>query len=291
MQSAEILNSTRKPPWLKRPIAFQGKQETVRRRLAESGLHTVCHEARCPNRSECFARGTMTFLVMGPVCTRACRFCSVSQGSAYPLDYNEIGRVVETVRKMNLHHVVVTSVTRDDLPDGGAGFFADLVTSFRHALPEVVVELLIPDLKGEIRSLSKVFGSRPDILNHNVETVPSLYPSIRPQADYDRSLAVLSSAVKTGLVAKSGIMVGLGETPEEVDAVLDDLRKAGCSIVTIGQYLQPTPQQIEVKQYVSPQMFGEYERYGREKGIKCVIAGPFVRSSYKAADIMSRLAQ
>ena len=279
----------RKPFWLRRPIAFQGKQHQVNQQIDASGLHTVCKEARCPNRSECFARGTATFLVMGSVCTRGCAFCSVDKGIADSLDWSEIDRVVDAARTMKLCHVVVTSVTRDDLPDGGASFFRALVGAFRSALPEVTIELLIPDLKGDAGALEMVFSSRPDILNHNVETVPSLYSSIRPQAAYYRSLEVLRSAAGAGLVTKSGLMVGMGESPREIFDVLDDLHQCGCSIVTIGQYLQPSPRQTAVIEYVSLEQFDAYRVYGEQKGIARVSAGPFVRSSYHAAGIIEAL--
>jgi lipoyl synthase len=279
----------RKPGWLKRPIAFQGKQQQVQEQIAAAGLHTVCREARCPNRSECFARGTATFLVMGAVCTRGCIFCSVGKGAPASLDWSEIDRIVDAAGSMKLGHVVITSVTRDDLPDGGASFLATLVEAFRSALPAVTVELLIPDLGGSEDALAVVFKSRPAVLNHNVETVPSLYPVIRPQADYRRSLAVLRQSAAAGLVTKSGLMVGLGEKPEEIQAVLDDLHTCGCAIVTIGQYLQPSPEQTAVVTYVSPEQFKTYQEYGEKKGVFRVVSGPFVRSSYNAAEVVDSL--
>ena len=279
----------RKPSWLKRPIAFQGKQQHVREQLAQSGLHTVCREAKCPNRSECFARGTATFLVMGTVCTRGCTFCSVDKGSPGTLDMSEIDRIVTAAGSMNLTHVVITSVTRDDLSDGGGAFFAALVAAFRTALPRVSVELLIPDLGGDEQSLETVFNSKPSVLNHNVETVPSLYTAIRPQADYHRSLEVLRRSAAAGLVTKSGLMVGLGESPKEICSTLDDLNACGCSIVTIGQYLQPTPQQVPVREYVSLDQFSAYKHYGERIGITRVVSGPFVRSSYNAAEVVQSL--
>ena len=279
----------RKPSWLKRPIAFQGKQHHVQEQIADSGLHTVCREARCPNRSECFARGTATFLVMGTVCTRGCTFCSVDKGVPGTLDTTEIDRIVSAAENMALTHVVITSVTRDDLPDGGAAFFAALVGAFRSALPQVSVELLIPDLRGNAEALGTVFDSRPSVLNHNVETVPSLYSAIRPQADYHRSLDVLRRSAAAGLLTKSGLMVGLGENPDEICSVLDDLNACGCSIVTIGQYLQPTPQQTPVREYVSLDQFSAYAKYGESTGITRVLSGPFVRSSYNAAEVVRSL--
>ncbi|MBN1309483.1 MAG: lipoyl synthase [Chitinispirillaceae bacterium] len=277
--------SPRKPPWLKRPAAFRGKQGEVRRLLAALELHTICSEARCPNRSECYAQGTAAFLVMGPVCTRHCTFCSVMKGTPAPLSMDEINRVSKAVDTMKLRHAVITSVTRDDLSDGGASFFAELVAAFRRDRPGVIVELLIPDLKGDSAALATVFRSRPDILNHNVETVPSLYGKIRPQADYHRSLFVLQSASQSGLVTKSGLMVGLGESPHEVFSVLDDLKTCGCRVVTIGQYLQPSSHHTPVKAFITPQQFEAYAAYGEKAGISKVFAGPFVRSSYHASAI------
>jgi len=279
----------RKPVWLKRPMAHSGKQRRVIENLTACGLHTVCSEAKCPNRGECFSRGTATFLVMGRVCTRRCAFCSISKGTVEPLDMTEIGRVVSSIRSMKIRHAVITSVTRDDIPDGGAQFFAQMVAALRRELPDVTVELLIPDLQGDPRSLSVVFDSRPDILNHNVETVPSLYGRIRPQADYERSLCLLRSANSAGLRAKSGIMVGLGESFEEVCKVLDDLESCGCRVVTIGQYLQPSPQQIPVEEYIEPERFRAYAEYGERHGSMRVVAGPFVRSSYRAAEILREI--
>jgi lipoic acid synthetase len=285
-------NSTdtlRKPQWLKRKMAFQGKQAEVDRFIADFGLHTVCKEARCPNRGECFSRGTATFLVMGAVCTRHCAFCSVQKGQTAPLDWDEIARVVDAAKKMNLRHAVITSVTRDDLPDGGALFFAELVDAFRRSLPGVTVELLIPDLQGDVRALETVFASRPDVLNHNVETVPSLYATMRPQADYQRSLELIGHAAKYGLVAKSGIMVGLGETVKEVALVMDDLRRHNCTVLTIGQYLQPTGGQAPVQQYVTPEQFELYRNTGLEMGFTGILSGPFVRSSYRAAESIGKI--
>lgn len=276
----------RKPKWLRRPMAFQGRQWHIQASLDAAGLHTVCSEARCPNRSECYARGTATFLVMGPVCTRRCRFCSVKQGTAGDVDINEIERVVRAACSMHLCHVVVTSVTRDDLPDGGAFFFSGLVYALRRELPHSTIELLIPDMQGNEKALARVFDCRPDVLNHNIETVPSRYREIRPQADYRRSLTVLQRAADSGLVTKSGLMVGLGEQEDEVYGVLDDLHACGCSIVTIGQYLQPSPFQVPVGSYISPSQFNKFSDYGEGKGIRRVVAGPFVRSSYHASEVL-----
>lgn len=275
----------RKPAWLRRSKAHQGKFDEVNRLVTDLGLHTVCKEASCPNRSECFSCGTATFLVMGSTCTRGCLFCGVGKEDIAPVDFSEIERVALAVKKMNLKHTVITSVTRDDLGDGGASFFADLVGAVRRECPGVTVELLIPDLKGDTSALAKVFNSRPDILNHNIETVPLLYAELRPQARYERSMAVLAQAAESGLVTKSGIMVGLGETADQVKEVLKDLHQNGCRIVTIGQYLQPSSCQVPVREYVAPERFEEYRAYGSDLGFYEVVAGPFVRSSYHAAEM------
>jgi lipoic acid synthetase len=227
---------------------------------------------------------------MGTVCTRNCTFCSVTKGIPGPLDKNEIHRIITAAKVMKLNHVVITSVTRDDLPDGGASFIAEIVHTFRKSLPKITIEILIPDLKGDLEALETVFAGRPDILNHNIETVPSLYRDIRPQANYNRSLLVLSAAKKSGLLTKSGLMVGLGEKTHEVLSVLDDLKRVGCSIVTIGQYLQPSSNQKQVKRYISPEEFQQYATYGENAGIKKVMAGPYVRSSYHAAEVMEEIA-
>lgn len=284
-KSASVSDPVRKPAWLRRPMAHQGKQNRIREHIKCNEVHTVCNEARCPNRGECFAHGTATFLVMGAICTRKCAFCSVGKGVASPLDWNEINRVIEATESMGLQHLVVTSVTRDDLPDGGGAFFAELVRTVRRKLPGVTIELLIPDMQGDSEALSMVFQSRPDVLNHNVETIPALYASVRPQADYQRSLRVLGMASEAGLLTKSGLMVGLGEEDTAVLSVLDDLASAGCKIVTIGQYLRPTPEQIAVQNYVSPEVFRKYASEGKKRGL-LVVAAPFVRSSYNALKTM-----
>lgn len=281
--------SNRKPSWLKLKINASAKQTAVEQCIEASGLHTVCKEARCPNRNECFSQGTATFLVMGSVCTRTCSFCTVTKAAVEPLDWTEITRVTEAVIAMHLRHVVITSVTRDDLPDGGAVFFAELVASLRKANAALSIELLIPDLKGDKAALATVINAKPDIFNHNIETVPRLYPKLRPQAVYERSLAVLRQSADAGCVTKSGIMVGLGETSEEIKLVLTDLYRNGCSIATIGQYLQPSASQIPVFEYVAPETFEKYKEFGEKLGFSEVVAGPFVRSSYHAAESMQRI--
>jgi lipoyl synthase len=281
----------RLPPWLKRPLAHGGKYDEVNAVLSSASLHTVCREAKCPNRSECFSRGTATFLVMGPVCTRSCRFCGVMHGAPRPLDKDEPARLCDAAGAMGIRHVVVTSVTRDDLADGGASHFAEIIRQLRLRLPAVTIEVLVPDFQGSAAALETVFGTGgPHIFNHNIETVPRLYPGIRPQASYRQSLEVLAQAAGMGRDCriKSGLMVGLGETSGEVLETLQDLRNTGrCHLVTIGQYLQPSPEQVPVAEFVDPGQFDFYRSQALAMGFSDVAAGPFVRSSYKAETMMT----
>ena len=275
---------TRLPSWLRRRIPAGGRKRSVEQSLAGRDLHTVCEEALCPNRGECFGKGTATFLALGALCTRQCRFCSVAHGSPTPPDPDEPRRIAAAAAEMGLEYVVVTSVTRDDLPDGGAAHFASVVTTLREQLPEAGIEVLVPDFGGDLSAVDRVIGSGPDVFNHNVETVPRLYPQVRPQADFERSCSVLQRASASGVVTKSGMMVGLGERPDEVVAVLGSLRDAGCAIVTVGQYLQPGPGQLPLDSFVPPEQLRWYEEQGRRLGIDEVVAGPFVRSSYRACE-------
>jgi len=255
--------------------------------LRKRNLHTVCESARCPNIGECFSKPTATFMILGDVCTRTCGFCSIDKGlKPLNVDPQEPGNIAITAKELGLRHVVLTSVTRDDLSDGGAGQFALTIKAIRDTISGILVEVLTPDFSGDERSLTTVFEARPDIFNHNLETVPSLYPLVRPQADYRRSLEVLKMAKSSGIMAKSGIMVGLGEKKDEVKDVLRDLFYSGCDAVTIGQYLRPTRNNLEVREYVEPEVFLEYEAYGKELGIKYVYSGPFVRSSYNAEKLI-----
>ncbi len=278
--------SRRHPPWLVKRLPAGGEKSS--RRVGELldglDLNTVCRSANCPNLGECFAHGTATFLVMGPNCTRACRFCSVPKGGPRPLDPGEPSRVAEAAARLGLSHVVVTSVTRDDLPDGGAAHFVEVVRALRRAVPGAAVELLVPDFAGSTEALRTVMSARPDVLNHNVETVPRLYPRVRAGADYRRSLELLSAAKRMSpdAVTKSGLMVGLGEEREEVLAVLRDLAAAGVGAVTVGQYLAPTPGHQAVAEYVRPEVYEEYAREARAAGITAAACGPWVRSSYRA---------
>jgi lipoic acid synthetase len=281
----------RKPEWLKRNLPSGPAYERVRNLLSKSGLHTVCREAKCPNMWECFSRHTSTFLIMGPNCTRNCRFCAVEQGPLGLPDPEEPVRVAEAAQKMKLKYVVITSVTRDDLPDGGAGHFASTVRQVKNTIPDVLVEILIPDFLGDEKALNIVMESGPDVLNHNIETVSRLYPSVRPEADYFRSLEVLRHAKKmnTSVLTKSGLMLGLGELPGEVGETLKDLVEAGCNILTIGQYLQPSSRHIEVDRFVSPEEFDNWRNTALETGFSEVASGPFVRSSYHAKELYKNI--
>lgn len=247
-------------------------------------LNTVCSSAKCPNLCECFNRGSATFLILGSVCTRTCRFCGVSKGMPEPVDNDEPMRLSHVVKEMGLSYVVLTSVTRDDLPDGGAAHFVECIKQCRAMNSSLKIEVLIPDLKGDEASLKTILDSSPDVLNHNIETVPRLYCELRPQADFMRSVSVLEFAARqsSGIITKSGIMVGLGETVDEVEDVMRKLAAVGCQILTIGQYLPPARNSYPAHEYVSPAIYEKYKETGERLGIKRVIAGPFVRSSYKA---------
>ncbi|HOP06017.1 MAG TPA: lipoyl synthase [candidate division Zixibacteria bacterium] len=273
----------RKPPWLK-VSAFRGQGfNEVTRRLKELGLNTVCQAANCPNRGECFNRGTATFLIMGPVCSRNCTFCDIQGGKPHPLDPTEPQRVGLMAAELKLKHVVVTSVTRDDLPDGGADHFARTVAEIRRAIPSATVELLTPDFRGSTEAPDIIIAAAPDVFNHNVETVPRLYKIVRPGADYQRSLALLDYIGRTsGIPTKSGLMVGLGETPEELQAVFEDLARIGVVMLTIGQYLRPSMKHQPVFRYVTPEEFDVFGKAAEAAGIKRVFSAPLVRSSYMA---------
>ncbi|MFQ5653799.1 MAG: lipoyl synthase [Planctomycetota bacterium] len=274
----------RLPSWLRRTLSRTASGGRVAAVLREGGLLTICEEARCPNRNHCYSRGTATFLILGDRCTRACPFCSVEGGPPLPPDRSEPERVVGAVLRMDLQHVVITSVNRDDLADQGSGHFAACIEGLRRAAPEVRVEVLIPDFRGREADIDRVLDARPDILNHNLETVPRLYRRARPGARYERSLELLARARERvrGMWVKSGLMVGLGETAAEVEALLGELRAHGVQIVTIGQYLAPAADSLPVAEYVRPGRFRAYERRAREIGFEMVFAGPFVRSSYMA---------
>lgn len=280
-----------KPPWLYKKIPCTDLTRVfanMRAIFEELGLYTVCEGARCPNQMDCFAEGTATFMILGEICTRNCRFCAVKKGKPKPPDPEEPWRVAEAVRRLGLAHAVITSVTRDDLPDGGAFQFAQTVRAIRSLNPRTTVEVLVPDFKGDERALQEVLEAEPDVLNHNVETVPRLYSTVRPQANYERSLHLLARAhkIKPSLITKSGLMVGLGESEEEVLKVLEDLRAAGCSIVTIGQYLRPSLHHLPVARYIPPDEFERFKQIAFEMGFQFVASAPFVRSSYRAAEAL-----
>ena len=281
----------RKPPWLKKRIPPFQEVEKIRSILEQTDLHTVCQEARCPNLAECFAGGTATFLILGRICTRACGFCAVERGAPAPSDEAEPERVSQAVRKMGLHYAVVTSVTRDDLVDGGASSFAKTIQAIRALNPETKIEVLIPDFKGDQNSLKTVLKERPEILNHNIETIRRLYPRVRPQADYERSLNLLKTSKDDypHIATKSGLMLGFGETPEEVLEVLRDLREAGCDFLTIGQYLQPRQDRLPVIRFIPPEEFEEYKRIVEGMGFRAVASGPFVRSSFHASEMFKTI--
>jgi len=287
MTSQEKGTRVPKPAWLRRKLPSGPVYEQVRSLIRKGGLHTVCQEAQCPNQWECFSGRTATFLIMGPRCTRSCRFCAVEHGPLCPPDPEEPYRVAEAARSLGLRYVVVTSVTRDDLEDGGASFFAATIGALREKIPDVLVEVLIPDFQGQMGALRTVVEARPDILNHNLETVPGLYPSVRPVAVYSRSLELLGRAkgCDPSLRTKSGLMLGLGETAGEIRQTLRDLLDASCSILTLGQYLQPSPRHLPVERFVPPEEFDGWKEFALGIGFSRVASGPFVRSSYHAGDL------
>ena len=281
------MENLRKPPWLKKKIPPFRDLQKVKSILSETDLHTVCQEARCPNLGECFSRGAATFLILGRVCTRGCGFCAVERDAPLPPDEAEPERVARAVQKMGIHYVVITSVTRDDLPDGGAFSFAETIRAIRALNPKIQIEVLIPDFRGDLNSLKAVLKECPEVLNHNIETVPRLYPEVRPQADYERSLNLLKRSKENYpyIFTKSGFMLGLGEREEEVIELLKDLRRVRCDFLTIGQYLQPRSDRLPVMRYVPPEEFEEYEKIGLKIGFRSVASGPFVRSSFHASQL------
>jgi lipoic acid synthetase len=277
----------RKPEWLRVPLQGGVNTSKVRKVIKDYKLNTVCLEANCPNRMECYNRKTATFMILGRNCTRNCTFCNVTKQTPDPIDLNEPERVALAVKELNLVHAVITSVTRDDLDDQGANQFAQVVKEIRKATPSTTVELLIPDMQGNTRLLDVILLSKPDVLNHNIETVPSLYTKIRPMADYKRSLSVLDYTrnhyphIKT----KSGMMLGLGETTDEVVQTMKDLFEYGCKILTLGQYLQPSDKHVEMVEYITPEAFDNYRKIALEIGFEKVASAPLVRSSYHADEL------
>lgn len=272
-----------KPSWLKSKIPSGAQYQQLKSMLKELNLHTVCEEAKCPNIADCWNRSTATVMIMGDICTRSCGFCAVATGRPLALDRQEPEHVAEAVARLGLKHVVITSVDRDDLHDGGSTHFAETIRQVKARCPQTQVEVLIPDFRGDEAALQTLFDSRPHILNHNLETVPSLQKEVRPQANYERSLKVLRLAFESGLTPKSGLMLGLGENDAEIRQTLTDLRAEGkVSILTLGQYLQPTPKHLLVKKYYTPEEFENWKYYAEELGFEFVASGPFVRSSYHA---------
>lgn len=273
---------TRKPEWLKISIAANERYAETKRIVESHSLHTICSSGRCPNMGECWGHGTATFMIGGDICTRCCKFCNTRTGKPFPLDEKEPVHVAESVALMKLSHAVITSVDRDDLPDLGAAHWAQTIREIRQMNPDTTVEVLIPDFQGQRELVQQVIEAGPDIISHNMETVRRISPMVRSAARYETSLAVLQQIAESGIACKSGIMVGLGETPEEVETLMDDLRAVGCKILTIGQYLQPSRQHYPVAEYVTPAQFAAYRELGLAKGFSQVESGPLVRSSYHA---------
>ena len=280
----------RLPKWLRKNPNAGIHVHELKKSLRRHGLHTVCEEARCPNQSECFARHTATFMIMGNVCTRSCSFCAVKNGATSPLDPDEPARLASQAAALQLKHVVVTSVTRDDLSDGGAAHFARTIKEIRKILSEATIEVLTPDFQGNAHAIQTVIEAQPHVFNHNLETVERLTPKVRSRAQYRRSLEVLKTAraLDKRTLIKSGLMVGLGEKKEEVAQTIRDLKDAGCDIITIGQYLAPTKSALPVHEYIPPEQFEIYKVIGEEYGVKYMYCGPLVRSSYMAGELFTK---
>ena len=273
----------RKPPWLKVRPPYSNECRKIRSTLTGLHLHTVCQEAACPNMAECFSSGTATFLIMGNICTRNCLYCNVEHGQPAAVNKNEINHLTDAVKKMKLEYVVITSVTRDDLPDGGAQIFADCVTGLHEKNPACKIEVLIPDFQGKSEALQKVIQASPDVINHNMEVVRPMFSKLRPQGDYDASLKLLKNISSSSVISKSGFMIGFGERREDILRLMDDLASVSCARLTIGQYQQPTLKHWPVAQYYHPDEFAEFKAIAYQKGFQYVESGPLVRSSYHAA--------
>ncbi|GMT45225.1 MAG: lipoyl synthase [bacterium] len=272
----------RKPDWLKIKVPSGKEYISVKNIVTEHKLHTICTSGHCPNMYECWGRGTATFMILGDICTRSCKFCNVRTGKPFPVDLQEPQRIAESIRLMKLKHAVLTSVDRDDLDDGGAAIWDLTIRKIKIMNPQTTIETLIPDFDGCEEYIRQIIDAGPEVISHNLETVRRITPQIRSRARYDRSLKVLKYIANSGKVTKSGIMAGMGEKPEEVYELMDDLLEVGVSVLTIGQYLQPTKKHLPVKEFVSPEQFKEYERVGLEKGFRFVESSPLVRSSYHA---------
>ncbi len=273
---------SRKPSWLRARLPGGPGYHAVRQLVEHHGLHTVCQSAQCPNLGECWARGTATVMILGNICTRSCNFCAIQTGRPTELDFGEPARVADAVARMNLRHVVITSVARDELADGGASVWAATIRAVRHRNPQTAIEVLVPDFKGHLPDIDTVLAARPDIFNHNVETVERLQKPVRVQARYDRSRAVLRHAKARGFTTKTGIMLGLGERRDEIEQTLRDIVSDGAEILTVGQYLQPTPRHLPVARWVPPEEFQYWKEFGLSIGLGVVESGPLVRSSYHA---------
>lgn len=272
----------RKPDWLKIKLPRGFKTAHVVGLLNTHGLNTICSSGLCPNKGECWGRGTATFMIGGNVCTRNCKFCNVSSGKPAPLDPQELADIVDSVKSLGLRHVVITSVDRDDLPDYGASHWCQIIRMLKHECPGVTMEVLIPDFRGRADLVDAVINEKPDVISHNMETVRRLTPEVRSVATYDTSLGVIARVAASGIRSKSGIMLGLGETEDEIMETMADLRNAGCEVLTVGQYLQPSRQHFPVKEYVTPEKFEHYGKVAREMGFRHVESAPLVRSSYHA---------
>lgn len=277
-----MTNRVKKPDWLKVSLASTGNFAEVKKIVQQHNLHTICTSGKCPNICDCWARGTATFMILGEICTRSCKFCNTLTGKPLPVDPDEPTNVAESIRLMKLKHAVITSVDRDDLDDLGAAHWASTITEIKKVNPGTTLETLIPDFQGKDELIDLVINARPEIISHNIETVKRLTPLVRSAAKYDVSLRVLARISQSGITAKSGLMVGLGETESEVVETMDDLLKAGCTVLTIGQYLQPSRKNIPVTEYVIPEQFARYKIIGLEKGFRQVESAPLVRSSYHA---------
>lgn len=277
----------RLPDYLKRPIIDTDKTRTVRKILKTKCLNTVCENARCPNKNECYTKNTATFLIMGNDCTRNCKYCNITCAKPQPLDFEEPKHVAEAVKALGLKYAVITSVTRDDLPDGGAEHFANCIYEIRKICPDTKIEILTPDFKGKKECLDLIIKAHPDVFNHNIEAVRNIFKTVRPQGDYNCSLDVLKYMKENSdILTKSGLIIGLGETFEEIEETLIDLKNVGCDIVTIGQYIQPSKQHLEVAKYYTPQEYDDLRTLAKKIGIKNNQIGPLVRSSYRAAELI-----
>lgn len=272
----------RLPDWMKTPAKGGNKYMQVKNLINDKGLNTICSSGNCPNKAECWGAGTASFMILGELCTRNCRFCDVINAIPYPVDWDEPVRLAETISALNLKHVVITSVARDDLRDGGAEFWAFTIRTLKEKLPRLTIETLIPDFDAQPEDIQKVIDARPEVISHNLETVERLTPKVRDRARYSRSLSVIRQVAESGIVSKSGIMLGLGETVSEVLKTMDDLREVGCKVMTLGQYLAPSEHHLKVEEFISPEQFKYYKNEALQRGFSMVESTPLVRSSYHA---------